>query len=296
MSSEHAVFTVVYPAALPYLGAMVDSVRAQRDVPTTFVAALDEVTERDVAPFLRELTTPVELITVDGTPAEVRNRALSEVCGRYAAVIFQDADDIARAGRFGHHLRVLETVDVSGHALRLVDEHGVPVGHTLTRPAEDLDDLLPRMNVFGFTNTAYRSSALADALPVPPDAVAVDWYVATRVRQLGSAMAFDPRSLADYRQHGGTTTRVHPPFSERHVAHAAEVAEAHLASLEFGGADPLSSNLRRRQQDLATFRSWTVERPEHVRRYVEALNVGTRRTYAWWEIVAQRELEHLWKT
>ena len=82
-------------------------------------------------------------------------------------------------------------------------------------PRAEPEMCFPRNNVFGLSNSAFRSDLLRRCLPIPADAVLVDWFLATRAWLMGARMAFDPEVEMDYRQYGGNMARVGPPFDLR---------------------------------------------------------------------------------
>src|SRR6201999_564792 len=80
-------------------------------------------------------------------------------------------------------------------------------------PVQESSQILPANNVFGFSNSAYRCELLERCLPIPKDAVLVDWYLATRAWLFGAKLSFDREVRMSYRQYGANTARVRLPFS-----------------------------------------------------------------------------------
>ena len=163
------------------------------------------------------------------TPAQIRQRAFAQICEACDAVVLVDSDDVMHPTRVGSARTMLGASDLVGCALRLVDEDGQDMGVNLALPPHaEPDDLLPRHNVFGLSNSAIRSDLLAQCLPIPAEVTLVDWFLVTRAWLLGAELAFDNEVRMDYRQHGSNMSRILPPFDEAQVARDTERIRRHL--------------------------------------------------------------------
>jgi hypothetical protein len=160
-------------------------------------------------------------------------------------------------------------------------------------------DVLPRNNIFGLSNSAYRSDALRRCLPVPPNAVAVDWYLVTRAWLLGSSLGFDPTARMDYRQHGSNIARVRPPFTPGQVAEDTELVRLHFAIAQASPSAGTPADRRDLLAKVATdvegFRNRVVLDPPRLERYVLALN-ALGPAPVWWWCVAHPSLRGLWES
>ena len=122
------------------------------------------------------------------------------------------------------------------------------IGLTFDLPAQlAAEDVFPRNNVFGFSNSAFRSDLLKRCLPIPRDAVLVDWFLATRAWLLGAKMSFDRVPRMDYRQHSANTARVRFPFSGDQVVSDTALVQRHFELLL---ADPRPEFLAERYAAL----------------------------------------------
>jgi hypothetical protein len=236
-------------------------------------------------------------LTGSGTQAQIRQKAIETLVREYDAVVFVDSDDLLYPTRVESARKALETSDVSGCALRVIDEAGADLGITFGRTnGEKPESLLPRYNVFGLSNTAYRSDILAGCLPLPEGCQLIDWLLASRAWDAGARLKFDPVARMAYRQYSSNVARVLLPFTAEQVLQAtARVTGHYRCTLEserpingsFGAA------LQEARERVATFQQ-AIGNPETLRSYVDSFNRITPR-YVWWWCVAHPALEHLWK-
>lgn len=294
-----AVYTTVYPGVEPYLAAWYRSLSAQTDREFDVWIGIDALAVRDVVEALgaRPDATWVPAVAGD-THAQVRQRALWQLVDAYDAVVFVDSDDIMHPSRVAAARDALKGADVSGCALRLVDEQGRALGHRLTLPdGMQPADVLPRTNVFGLSNTVYRSTVLRDSLPLPADAVLVDWYLVTRAWLRGASLSFDGRVRMDYRQHGANTARVLPPFRAARVRQDTDRARRHFdvmsRVLSEEDLPARRAELLHTADEVARFQAAVADRPGALMQYVEALN-ALESPVAWWSSVAHPALRDLW--
>jgi len=192
----------------------------------------------------------------------------------------------------------LETCDVAGCALTIIDEKGADLGITFGQmDPDEVGSLLPRYNVFGLSNTAYRSDVLRRCLPLPDDCEIVDWLLVTRAWAGGNRLSFDRRPHMAYRQYASNIARVLLPFSPSQVAAAtARVIGHYRCALE--SERPVNGDcgkLLRQAYARALQFQRAIADHETLNRYVDELNVKTPR-YVWWWCVAHPELEQIWKS
>jgi hypothetical protein len=307
-----AVYTTVHPGCERYLASWCDSVRQQTDRDFDLWIGLDALAPAacptlpmSPAQLEAEVGTSIPVHWViarpGDTPARLRQRALADMVTAYDRIVLVDADDLLHRSRVAAARDALATCDVVGCALRLIDERGVDLGQAFginsAEPADrDLSALLPRGNVFGLSNSAYRASVLARCLPVPADCVLTDWLLASRALALGARLAWDDAPRMGYRQYANNCARVVPPFTAQGVLTAAALVAQHYRLLLDGAWDwpkgtraPFEAARGRAQAFLAAMRA----SPECLDRYVAALNRLPPK-YVWWWTVAHPDLEDLW--
>jgi hypothetical protein len=294
-----ALYTTVYPAVEPYLADWFASVRAQTDTDFRLCVALDGIDEVAAS---RAMGGGVDADWVRGgageTVGSIRQLALDELTRRHDAVVLVDSDDVLHPSRVATARAMLETCDVAGCALRVVDESGRSAGRTFSLPGGLAPDgVFPRANAYGLSNSAARSDALRRCLPIPRDAALVDWYLWTRAWLFGARFAFGDRAEMDYRQYGANTARVLGPFTAEQVTEDTERVRHHyrlvLAS-DLTGADPdRLRGLKVAAGAVDVFAGRVVASPEALLRYVDALN-RLPDTMVWWQWVAHPSLRHLW--
>lgn len=298
MAGGTVVYSTIHPGVVPYLGDFADSMLAQTDRDFDLRLSIDGVSDDRVPPTMTEGLGAELLRVPDGVgPAMVRQLAFSELVDSYDTVVFVDADDVLHPTRVSAAKAALEEHDVSVCALRLVDGEGCDLGRdfAVLAAGESIDDVMPRRNVVGLSNSAYRTETLRGCLPIPEGSVLVDWFLATMAWAQDASFALDPAPRMSYRQHGDNTARVVPPFSPDVVRGATRLVLAHY-SLVLG--DPRLSGDRRRAVAAADarvrrFAEAVLSDEAGLRSYAAALD-SLRPPTAWWTIVAHPDLEATW--
>jgi len=300
MSERLALYTTWYPGVEPYLAAWHRSVVAQTDRDFDVWVGVDALDGGPLAAALGPGPSLSLLPQPSGSsPARVRGNAIAALLDRYPGIVFVDSDDLLEPTRIAAARRALESADVAACALRIIDGEGRDLGVVFgdDRPA-DWSDFLPRYNVFGFSNSAYRTSVLRRCLPLGSESPLVDWLLATRAWALGARLDFDRTPLMAYRQYAANIARVMPPFSEGEVrAATARVLDHYRAALEtpeWSMPPAPAEALGRANRRVADFAEAIHRSPATLRRYTEALNALPPR-YVWWWLVAHPDLENVWK-
>jgi hypothetical protein len=293
-----ALYTAVYPGVAPYLSAWYRSVSSQTDSDFDLWISVDSLTVEEVLAVLGEDAKVNWLIAVkNDSPAAIRQKALQQIARQYAGVVLVDSDDVLYPSRIRSAREELERNDVTACALRLMDDAGQDLNLTFAASLEyPLDELLPRNNVFGLSNSAYRSETLLSSLPIPEECVLIDWLLATRAWVNGASLHFDTRTHMAYRQHSANTARVLPPFCDHEVLRATDLVLHHYRTVLGTGTD--RHTYRRHLLEHACARAEVFSRavngsPKLLRDYVEALNQLAPR-YVWWWFVAHPDLEEIW--
>lgn len=298
MSAERlALYTTIYPGVEPCLAGWFSSVAAQTDRNFDLWIGLDTLTPDDVAAACGRACTAQWVRMTEATPAEIRSRTLETVVERYPAVVLVDSDDLLHPSRLSAARQMLRDADVGACAVEFLDAAGHALGVVLAPPAgADAAELLPRWNVFGLSNTAWRSTTLRRCLPIPAESVLIDWLLATRAWAAGATLAFDPAPRMGYRQHSGGLAPVLPPFDEGQVLAATGRVLAHYELLLDRGW-PLPAEPRRvldrERARVAAFGAAIDRRPGLLSEYVDALN-RLRPVRVWWWLVANPKLEAVW--
>ncbi len=299
VTKDLALYTTVYPAAHPFLAAWYGSVLEQSDQDFDLWIGVDKMSSDDVRAAVGQEFPASWVIACDGdTPASIRDRALDRISQRYGAVVLVDSDDLLHPSRVAAARSALETSDLTACALRLVDEAGLDLDLQLGLPrGKQPEDVLPRHNVFGFSNTAFRSSLLRRCLPIPADAVLVDWFLATRAWLMGARLTFDSAVRMDYRQHGANTARVRPPFAEQQLIEDTRLVRDHfrisVSHPPEGTLPDRLATVQRVARDVDAFHENVVEHPTRLEQYVTALN-GLEPLPVWWSCVAHPALSYFW--
>jgi len=294
-----ALYTTIYPGVEKYLPSWYESVVQQTDSHFDVWVGLHGIDSREVIGIMGGDLGAV-FIEVDSseTPAQVRQRALAKIVERYSAVVLVDSDDLLYPSRIETTRKGLMDFDVYGCALNLIDEDGHDLGIYLKPPdGAALGRLLLKKNVFGMSNTAYRSDLLKECLPIPANCVLVDWFLATRSMIAGARFEFDRNARMGYRQHQENIARVVPPFNEIQVLSATELVLSHYECV-FTNVSSIPEKIRTELEEIWSYVGSfyeTISNDSNVLTdYVNALN-KTSGARIWWDFVADPHLESTWK-
>ena len=287
-----AVYTTVYPGTWPFWPAFLDSVAAQEDADFTLWVGVDGVDPAMVRRSLqRHPTIPFLLDTEGGKPVPIRLRVLREITRQHAAVVVVDADDVLYPSRVEAARRALEETDIAGCAMALIDDEGRPLGGIFGPPVvegREGDEVvgLPYENVFGFSNSAFRSEALARWIDDVEGVEVLDWFLATRAWLHGARFGFDPIARMNYRQYGANTAGVLGPFTaERLRSDIPRVLNHYdvVRRSDLGGVIPARLDaLMEIHQRLSTYWHQVQERPELLETHAQSLDFEGR-VPMWWE-------------
>lgn len=275
------------------------SLRQQTDQEFQLWIGLDEVGSEFVESVLgSDLKANWVTAPFGATPARIRQQALGQIVEACSAVVLVDSDDLLHPSRVAAARAALLNSELAGCALRLIDQQGKGLELTFDLPPQlGAEDVFPRNNVFGFSNSAFRSDLLRRCLPIPDDAVLVDWFLATRAWLLGAKLVFDRVPRMDYRQHPLNTARVRFPFSRAQVVSDTALVRRHFELLL---AEPASEYVAERYaalgrvaREVEAFHQQVVLHPAKLDGYVEALN-ALQPAPLWWSCVAYSALGQMW--
>ena len=294
-----ALYTTIYPGVEPYLRDWYCSVQRQTDKDCQIWIGLDEVS---VEVAKKAIGSDPKATWVSGepgdSPAQIRQRAFEQIVEVCDGVVLVDSDDILHDTRVAAARESLQTSDLAGCALRLVDQRGRDLGMTLGLPQATVpESVFPRNNVFGLSNSAFRSDLLRRCLPIPATAALVDWFLATRAWLLGAKLTFEEIVRMDYRQHGANMAQVRPPFNRSQIMRDTQRVLHHFqlirASSKLEAMAGRLTELEDVEADVEIFYRKVVLHPEQLASYVQALN-ALESAPLWWSSVAHASLRHIW--
>lgn len=295
------VYTTVYPAVLKYLPEWYESVQSQTDKDFELWIGLDALNRSDVESVIgSSLKAHCIPAAENSSPAGVRDQALRQMVAANLDVVLVDSDDVLDPSRVASARLALRSSDLAACALEIVDEGGKSLDSEFnldaaTKPAQ----VLPRNNVFGFSNSAYRCDLLERCLPIPRDAVLVDWYVATRAWLFGAELSFDHNVRMRYRQYEANTARLRMPFWPDQILSDAQLVRKHFQLvLASGSQDHFLPGrwveLLHVARDFEQFERYIKQSPANLNAYLDSLNRAVKQPI-WWTSVAYSPLAHMWK-
>ncbi len=294
-----AVYTTIYPGVESYLADWYRSLRQQTDQDFQLWIGLDTLRREYVQNMLESDLKANWVVAPSGaTGAQIRQQALARIAETCDRVVLVDSDDVLHPSRVAAARADLEVSELAGCALCLIDQQGKDLGMTFDLPPQlGPEDVFPRNNVFGFSNSAFRSDLLQRCLPIPADAVLVDWFLATWAWLMGARTAFDHVPRMDYRQHSTNTARVRFPFSRDQVISDTALVRRHFQLLLAESRRECVAEryiaLRRVTAEVEEFYQHIVLRPAQLDGYVQALN-ALRPPLLWWCCVAYPALGNMW--
>jgi len=299
--SEIAVYTTVYPGVEAFLKPWAESLAKQTAIDFDLWIALHGINQTQTECALGQ---PIEAtwltIAEDASPAQVRERAFRTMIPLYDAIVLVDCDDLLLPQRVQAAVSALETSDVYGCALRLADADGLDLGTTLSISGDRrAEEALPVVNVFGLSNTAYRTDILERCLPIPSGIVAVDWYLATLAWLNDASFCFDRTPHMTYRRHGNNVCAISAPFSGASILRATAQAIEHYEAVLDATSEMASEKrdkLVEREKVVRGFQKRMEEDTSVLAKYVAKINQQSSSPAMWWWCVARPELEELWRS
>jgi hypothetical protein len=293
-----ALYTTFYRAAAMYFAPWYKSVRSQSDRSFDLWIGLDDISACEAQEHTGcGLSASWVENDLDRSPASIRNKAFRMLSEQYAYIILADADDVLEQHRIESAKRALENYDVVACALRLIDQNGRDLNRVfMPNPSVELDEMLPKQNVFGLSNSAYCAETLKRCLPIPHDSVLSDWFLATGAWCGGARLYFDDIPQMRYRQHPSNTAQIMLPFSAPQVLSATKLVlthYSHVLSAPWSASSEKIEKIRTARMRAEHFYEAIASSPDCLAEYVSALNKLKPR-YVWWWCVANPDLEILW--
>jgi len=295
-----AVYTTIYPGVESYLPDWYRSLEVQTDRNFQLWIGLDGIEAGAVEATIGAYLDAIWVRTKpDDTPARIRQRSLSQIVQESDAVVLVDSDDILHPTRVASARAALQNCELAACALRLVDQDRHDLGTTLTLPEGTVpDSSLPRNNMFGFSNSAYRSELLKRCLPIPDGVALIDWFLATKAWLKGAKLAFDPTVRMEYRQHGKNMAPIRFPFDTNQVLRDTRKVLDHYRLFQTSPMENVLADrwaqVQEAAADVQLFSEQVVSRPETLENYVRNLNTLEPQVVWWWD-VAQPALQWMWQ-
>jgi hypothetical protein len=287
-----ALYTTIYPAALPYVQAWADSVTAQTDEEFDLWIAVDNL-DKTVIPKPRE---NIKWFTAQpkDTPAQIREAVFRDMLPYYDAIIFTDSDDVLLPKRVAAAKQGLQNADVYGCAMQLIDTDGKELGLEFNTPRMDWKTLLVNQNAFGLSNTAYLTKTLKHCLDFPKHTVMVDWLMIMKAQQAKARLYFDTTPHMLYRQYENNTARVLSPYTEAQILKATELVLGHYEICTGRKSNVKNPHLQKRQSEVVHFYR-NIADEKVLAGYTKALNAH-KKVFLWWECVAHEKLSYIWRS
>lgn len=293
------LYTTIYPAVIPFLKSWYESVINQSDTDFDLCIALDSLTPENVYNAVqKEFKANWYMAAIGQSPSTIRINALRRISENYDIIVLVDSDDLLLPCRVERSKKFLEAHDLSGCALELIDEEEKPLNISAGRKFDYSNDTLHSFllyrNIFGFSNTAYRSSLLRQLLNNGLNSPLLDWNFATRSASMGARISFDRVPGMLYRQHGKNIARILPPFDRDIVFLSTLLVLEHLRGVLGLLPKDLLEIYEKRHNDVVFFHGRISAAPEVCNAYIEAVNTLSEERY-WWSFVANPALEEIWK-
>ncbi|WP_197018529.1 glycosyltransferase family A protein, partial [Methanoculleus sp. MH98A] len=177
-----ALFTTVYPEGVNYLKDWFSSVNYQDTSDFDIWIGCDRLSVEEAQKAMGGRIKATWVIrSGNESPIQFRERAIREMIEQYSEVVFVDSDDILEPSRVSAAQAALQHCDGYGCSMSIISEDGRDLAIEFNRPQKkSFQDILLRNNIFGLSNTAYRSEILRKCVPFPKNCVLLDWFIATR--------------------------------------------------------------------------------------------------------------------
>lgn len=171
------------------------------------------------------------------SPAEIREKAIKLLRDEgYEYIIFTDSDDYFSANRIEECLGLLEAYDIVLNDVTTVRANSEVIekryfSHRLKEGEIINMAFIEDKNVFGFSNTAVRTSCLVGDFSFEPSLIAVDWYFFSLLLMNGAKAVFTDKAETYYRMHQHNTVGLARKFSEGSAIRALEVRKEHYNAM-----------------------------------------------------------------
>jgi len=297
--NKTALFTTVYPEGRRYLGDWYSSINSQDTRDFDIWIGCDRLSVEEAQKAMGGHIGATWIIrSRNESPIQFRERAIRKMIEQYSEVVFVDSDDILEPSRVSTAQTALQYHDGYGCSMSVISEDGHDLAIKFNRPQKkSFLDIMLRNNIFGLSNSAYRSEMLRKCVPFPKNCVLLDWFIATRAMNNDADMFFDDVARMRYRQHSANIARVLPPFSAEQILYATRLVLQHYGMV-LGCIPELSPFFRTQipllQNEILVFYDCMIQCPTILDEYIERLNKLPAK-HIWWSCVAHPDLEELWR-
>lgn len=217
---ELSLFTVVFPASLPFLSPFLESLVAQSDDDFCVVVLNDGV--QGLESYFEKYNLRYQIITSPSSkPHENRIFALNKIKESFKSILFIDSDDELGENRVAVVKSLLKNNDMVISDIDLISENGELLlkGYlserlTNKQPIKAAD--LINKNIAGFTNTAVNIPNNHTFPELPENIKAVDWAVFHHLLSVNDNAIFTSECSTRYRQYNSNLVGMNE-YSEKMV-------------------------------------------------------------------------------
>jgi len=276
--SNNALFCVIFPSNLKFIGEFIDSINNQttQDFDVFFVN--DGVDELVLSYYLKYLERSFKIHTIEccRSFAKIREVGIKEVLALgYENIIFADTDDLMSEDRVKISVEALEMNSIVFNDLDLMDVNKNVISRKIWSDrlsnVEVTSNFLLDKNVLGLGNTAIKTDLLKN-LTIPDDIMATDWFIFFNIIKDKRAKFIDDAETY-YRQHDSNCIGIGKVTEER-LKHIINVKKIHYKYIP---EKILGSNLRELEQIERK-----ITNPEYMQSSLIKLN-DKNIEYFWWE-------------
>jgi len=293
-----ALYTTIYPGVEKYLRDWFMSVKSQTDKNFDIWIGVDGMSMETIKTAVGEDFDATWIFAERGdSPAQIRSKSLAKIVSKYPSVVLTDSDDVLQPERIELTRSLLDEYEVIACAMRLIDKNCHDLGLVFSMPADfSIQDHISRVNLFGLTNSAFRSEILSKCLPIPDDCLLVDWYLISLAIANGAKVGFTNKIMMAYRQYEENVARILPPFSEHELIKATQIITSHYECLN-RELPAINTNFSRRiavaEEHIRLFSKSINGNEKIIHSYLHELN-QIPGPFLWWEWVRHPNLENKW--
>jgi len=298
---DFALFSTLYPEGMKFFKPWYDSVLRQSSSDFDLWIGCDRISECEISARagVRPAATMIESKSGE-SPIKLRERIFREIIkDGYEAIIFVDSDDVLIPTRVEYAIRAMRRFDVYGCGMILIDGSGNRIGREFQAPETwNLSSDLVRNNIFGLSNTAYKTEMLKKSFPFQEDCVLLDWYLATLSWCNQATFYFDKTIQMEYRQYSNNVARCVPPFSHDQILAATRRVLRHYDCV----LQSLCTYDRRKKDKICQAKIYVAAFYDSITMSADILSAYTTKLnelpvdHIWWSCVAHPVLEEIWRT
>lgn len=279
--SRNAFFCVAFPAQKDYLEDMLLSLDGQTYKDFDVVIANEGVDDLNLYtknhPGLKVIS-----FDVPGPPSLNRQKGFEYLLAHnYESVVFGDMDDYYASDRVGCSLELLKSFDVVANDFDLVDngKKVLKTGYLSSRLKEGQiieADFIRNKNVLGFGSTALKVARLRGIF-LDEQAIALDWYLFSRILGVGAKAVFTTRGKTFHRVYDNNLASI-DRIDEKSVLNGLKAKTLHYECLAkiYPQYAAERDNYQKVYRDVSSRKDFRDE-------YIEAMRKGARPNNFWYE-------------